>query len=305
MTSKKEIKEKYEKLKEDVLRLGARIFGKSKKEAENSIIQVAYLLHRLHKKLMDQDTSESIREMSNRIWWFVRQDQEEKRKNISVNKLYTNWAKEYDRTINLPVFLEEKTSWSFIGDVKNKEVLDYGCGTGRYAIPLAKKGARVTGIDFTEAMLRVAIRKAKKDGVEIKTIKQDITQYKPDKQFDIIISMLVLDHIEKLEKAIEVINKASRVGTRVIISNIHPNLIREDLNEEGKGRGYLLEGIKTDQYYHPLSEYIELFKRKGFYMTKVQDVIYEKKYQNIKRFKKFAGIKNKAVELIMEFEKRE
>jgi len=42
------------------------------------------------------------------------------------------------------------------GRGKGKEVLDLCCGTGDIAFRFARQGARVTGVDFTEAMLRVA-----------------------------------------------------------------------------------------------------------------------------------------------------
>jgi len=37
-----------------------------------------------------------------------------------------------------------------------KSLLDLGCGTGRHAFPLAKKGYSVTGVDISEEMLAVA-----------------------------------------------------------------------------------------------------------------------------------------------------
>lgn len=44
-------------------------------------------------------------------------------------------------------------------------VLDLGCGAGRHAIEMAKKGLNVTGIDISECMLNEAKYRAKKEGV--------------------------------------------------------------------------------------------------------------------------------------------
>ena len=45
-------------------------------------------------------------------------------------------------------------------------ILDAGCGTGRHAVELAKAGARVTGVDFSNGMLEKARQKASLAKVE-------------------------------------------------------------------------------------------------------------------------------------------
>ena len=49
-------------------------------------------------------------------------------------------------------------------------------------------------------MLNKAKKKANKQRLKIEFKKADITEYKPKKKFDIIMSMLVLDHIKNLKK---------------------------------------------------------------------------------------------------------
>ncbi len=51
------------------------------------------------------------------------------------------------------------------GDVRGKRVLDVGCGSGRYAVEFARRGAQVVGIDFASAMLEVAAKAAAAAGV--------------------------------------------------------------------------------------------------------------------------------------------
>ena len=46
--------------------------------------------------------------------------------------------------------------WAFVGDVKGRTVLAAGCGTGYLSKKLQDRGARVTGMDFSERMLEVA-----------------------------------------------------------------------------------------------------------------------------------------------------
>jgi 2-polyprenyl-3-methyl-5-hydroxy-6-metoxy-1,4-benzoquinol methylase len=152
-------------------------------------------------------------------------------------------------------------------------------------------------------MLIKAKKKAGKK-LNIDFVKQDITKYKPKKKFDLIISMLVQDHIKNLSSAINVINKASKIGTEVVISNVHPDLIRKFANPKtGRGLGKILEGYAVDQFYHPLELYLELFNNKGFKLTKLKNIFIEKKYHSIKRYKPLMGLKDKSIGIIMKFEK--
>ncbi len=60
------------------------------------------------------------------------------------------------------------SSWEFLTlksklkSVKNKKIVDIACGGGRVAIPLAKMGAKVTGVDISPDMLEYAKKYAKR-----------------------------------------------------------------------------------------------------------------------------------------------
>jgi SAM-dependent methyltransferase len=57
-----------------------------------------------------------------------------------------------------------------------RRVLDLGCGSGNWAIALAKRGWDVTGIDFVPKALRRARRRADEEGVRVKLIRGDVTE---------------------------------------------------------------------------------------------------------------------------------
>jgi SAM-dependent methyltransferase len=52
-------------------------------------------------------------------------------------------------------------------------VLDAGCGTGEHALLLARRGHRVTGIDFVEEAIRRARRKAAERGLDVEFLVKD------------------------------------------------------------------------------------------------------------------------------------
>ncbi len=72
-----------------------------------------------------------------------------------------------------------------LGDILEKEVADYCCGTGILAIGAALMGAKTTwGIDIDEDALKIAGKNAKKTDVEITWKKHDVIEEK--KKFDTI-----------------------------------------------------------------------------------------------------------------------
>jgi SAM-dependent methyltransferase len=60
---------------------------------------------------------------------------------------------------------------------RGASILDVGCGTGRHAVELAKRGYRVTGVDVSDGMLNVARAKAAVDGLDIRFIQADATDF--------------------------------------------------------------------------------------------------------------------------------
>lgn len=78
---------------------------------------------------------------------------------------------------------------------KGASVLDIGCGPGRIAIPLAKAGAKVTGIDISGKVLEYLRANAAAEGVSIKTIQSswwdaDIDELDLRKKFDLVIASM-------------------------------------------------------------------------------------------------------------------
>lgn len=70
-----------------------------------------------------------------------------------------------------------------------RTVLDVGCGTGRHAVELARRGCCVTGIDLSRGMLEQARRRAESAGVAVDFRQGDATEFSVEHPFDVVIGL--------------------------------------------------------------------------------------------------------------------
>ena len=82
-----------------------------------------------------------------------------------------------------------------IAPASKPTVLDVGTGTGRAALPLARAGARVTGVDASEEMLNVARARAAADAVNVTFRLGDAHALDVgDRSFDVVVCLRVIMH---------------------------------------------------------------------------------------------------------------
>ena len=105
------------------------------------------------------------------------------------------------------------------------QVLDLGCGDGTTAIPAAKMGAHVLGVDIARNLVAAGNRRAKNEGLSNCTFREgDATnlQELADEQFDLVISIFGAMFAPKpLEVAKEMV-RVARKGGRIVMGNWIP-----------------------------------------------------------------------------------
>ena len=105
-------------------------------------------------------------------------------------KLFENYGEQYDKesftqgTLGECDFIEKELNYD-----KSLKVIDIGCGTGRHAIELTKRGYTVTGIDLSDSQLKKAREKAMKENLQIEFLKHDARNLPFENQFDVAIML--------------------------------------------------------------------------------------------------------------------
>jgi 2-polyprenyl-3-methyl-5-hydroxy-6-metoxy-1,4-benzoquinol methylase len=90
-------------------------------------------------------------------------------------------------------------AFQHIGDLTGATVLDIGCGTGRYSIECAKRGAkRVVGIDFALHMIEFSNNIAAQMGVSdtCEFICGDFLTHTFNESFDVVLALGFFDYIK-------------------------------------------------------------------------------------------------------------
>lgn len=135
---------------------------------------------------------------------------------------YDRWAAVYDHDGNPLVALEQPVVEAALGDVSGRTLLDLGCGTGRWALRLAARGAHVTALDFSPGMLAAA--RAKSGAHAVRFVEHDLRRPLPfaDASFERVVSGLVLEHVHDLSAFFAEIARVLVPGGRAVVSGMHP-----------------------------------------------------------------------------------
>ena len=108
-----------------------------------------------------------------------------------------------------------------IKDLKNLRILDLGCGGGLISEPLTKLGAKVTGIDFVKKNIEIAKFHANKSNLKIKYINSDLSSFKANYKFDVILMLEVIEHLDNWKNIIKKIIKNLKPNGKIIFSTIN------------------------------------------------------------------------------------
>jgi ubiquinone/menaquinone biosynthesis C-methylase UbiE len=118
--------------------------------------------------------------------------------------------------------LEVAAVLDFAGPLKGKRVLDAGCGDGTYSLNAAARGALVTGVDLSEAMLAVARERSAARGIAVNWKQGDVLALPfPDSSFDLAIAITLLCLVPDPRGAVRELSRVLVPGGRLVIGELH------------------------------------------------------------------------------------
>ena len=122
-----------------------------------------------------------------------------------------------------------RSGQEFIGKMgigKGLRVLDLGCGDGNTALPAAKAGAEVLGVDIAANLVEAGNRRAKEAGLKnLRFEEGDATKLSriPDGSFDVLVSLFGAMFAPKPFDVAKEMARVTRPGGRILLANWIPN----------------------------------------------------------------------------------
>ncbi len=104
--------------------------------------------------------------------------------------------------------------------LSDKEILDFGGGTGLLALPLAKQAKSVILVDISEKMLEQARLKAEQQEIKnIQFLEQDLLKKTLEQEFDLIVVCRVLHHMPDLDAALSLFHQQLKEDGQLLVAD--------------------------------------------------------------------------------------
>jgi 2-polyprenyl-3-methyl-5-hydroxy-6-metoxy-1,4-benzoquinol methylase len=184
-----------------------------------------------------------------------------------------------------------------LGSVSGLSILDAGCGNGYLCRLLAKRGAKMVGVDISKRFIEIAKQKEKEAPLGIRYYSGTLSNLEMlnSKSFDMVISNLALMDVLNLGKAMMEINRVLKENGRLIFSILHPcfsispvhGWVRVPPDSQRKEDWiywkvdrYFDRSVQVWQYldwpfiysfHRPLSDYVKMLVKNSFVITNFEE----------------------------------
>lgn len=167
-----------------------------------------------------------------------------------------------------------------LGDVAGRDVLDACCGEGFFSRVLAARGARVTGIDLSPRLIRMARDKDPAGAIDYRV--GDLSRPLPEFEgrFERIGSHLALNDVRDHRGFAATLASVAAPGARAVLSfnNPYSLVVRGHITDYFASGTYAVygglsnRGIKASYVHRTLEEFMDAFLTAGFRLAKLVDV---------------------------------
>ena len=176
-------------------------------------------------------------------------------------QVFDRWAQVYDTQSNPLLMLEERTATPLLPPVTGGNILDIGCGTGRWLTRLESLDPiSLTGIDCSPAMLEKAREKVRTSTA----LQQGNCSSLPgeDSSYNFVIASFLLSYLSDLQTFAHECARILQPGGWMLVSDMHPSTAAV----RGWKRTFHIDGEKVEIAVDPpsLTEIVDIFLQAGF-----------------------------------------
>ena len=183
--------------------------------------------------------------------------------------------------------LNNPATFRLVGNVKGRLVLDLACGEGYNTRILARKGAKVVGVDFSARLVRLARMEEAKEklGIDYHVADAaDLSRF-PSDHFDLVTCFMALQDIEDYERAVSEVARVLKDRGRFVFTIPHPcfemvsdkgNRISTAERYFGAGEDHvqwrmerLLKPFETTSFHRTLTNYFDTLFRNRFVVRRL------------------------------------
>jgi malonyl-CoA O-methyltransferase len=191
-------------------------------------------------------------------------------KTLTSRSAYRLWAANYPPyPHNALMEIEQIAMLRLLPDLKDKTVLDLGCGSGRYGLIAQQRGASaVIGVDDSQAMLHAGVSA----GVRFPLVEASMISLPfTEKQFSVVICGLALGHLNSsdLHCTFRELHRVLVTNGTLLFSDFHPSLYAR-----GGRRTFTAPNgnqYHVEHYPHTLNDYRCAVEDVGFTITAVDE----------------------------------
>ena len=200
----------------------------------------------------------------NRVHWDAESDDYEARHAAQLERAPCAWG----------VWSIPESELNVLGDVRGKDVLEFGCGAARWSIALARLGARCVGLDNSARQLEHARRLMGEAGVAFPLVHASAEAVPlPDASFDVVFcdhgAMSFADPLRTVPEAARLLRPggllafSAETPLHFICWDDETNAVSEQLRSNYFERTSAADDEST-VFSLPYGEWIRLFRRNGF-----------------------------------------
>jgi ubiquinone/menaquinone biosynthesis C-methylase UbiE len=185
-------------------------------------------------------------------------------------ELYARWRESYLGALTERI--EEDAIFRLAGDLGGKRVLDLGCGDGTYSVAAFQRGAHVTGVDISNAMLDSAQRRASACGASVEW-RQASAESLPFESgtFDIVLAVTILCFVKNPLQAVQEVSRVLRPGGSFVIGELGKY---SAWAVSRRVRGWFGSSMWRDTHFWTLGELQRLLQQAGFLVTASRACVY-------------------------------